>query len=267
MSMGGLGRSACLAAAACCALAILLGPVDAAAQTTRSRWVVSVDAGYQTTRVDSFLTTPITFERFGEEGSFEAPFDVDRLPTFNVRGGVELWRGIGVGAGFTRFRRVHRAELTAQIPHPLFFNRNRTFFQQSDQVQRERSLDFFGLWRISVGESVALTVFGGPSVFFVSSEVTNVLTRLEQYPYEEPPIRGSAVIPRSATEFGYNVGFDTAVRITQRLGLGWLVRYSAASRDVTTPLGGFFDRVLGKEFGYRDYYGGFQVLSGLRVFF
>ena len=248
--------------------ASLLSTRPTMAQTPEARWYVSGDLGFQTTTLASVLTEPITFERFAEPGELTRLTSIDRQPTIHVAAGVPVWRNLGLRFGFSQFTRNDDLRLSVSIPHPFFFDRHRRFSQPTELVQRERSVDVHALWMAHRRDRVALSVFGGPTVYRVRFDGVGVQTREEEYPFESSPVTGILLFKRRPMSVGYGVGADLSVFFSRHVGVGWLVRYNRASSTLELPDDGFFATVLeqtGVTTGVK--FGGANIAGGLRFRF
>ena len=268
---GGAHRSTTsrvLVLAAAIAGASLLSARPAMAQTPEARWQISGDLGFQTTKLASVLTEPITFELFAETGDLVRVTDISRQPTIHVSAGVAVWRNLGLRFGLTQFTRNDDLQLSLSIPHPFFFNRHRTFSQPSDLSQRERSVGVHALWMVHQSDRVVFSVFGGPTVFRGKLHAVGVQHRGEEYPFEDSPVTGTVAFDRDRFALGYGVGADLAVFFSRHVGVGWLGRYSHASTTIALPDDGFFATVL-QQTGLRTSltFGGAAVSGGLRFRF
>ena len=248
--------------------ASLLSPRPTMAQTPEARWYVSGDVGFQTTKLASILTEPITFERFAEPGELTRSTTIDRQRTIHIAAGVPVWRNFGLRFGFSQFTRNDDLDLSLSIPHPFFFDRHRRFSQPTELVQRERSVDAHALWMAHRGDRVVLSLFGGPTVYRVRVDAAGVQTREEEYPFETSPVTGLLSFQLRPISVGYGVGADLAVFFSRHVGVGWLVRYNRASATVTLPDEGFFATVLEQSGVTTDVtFGGAIVSGGLRFRF
>ncbi len=265
---GALGRPA--AQLAVVLLTVLGGMTDTAwAQPAlAARWFVGADVGVQTTALADRATEPITFARFAERGELTRTQEIGRRPTVAVAGGVRLWRTLGVRAGFLQFTREDDVRVSLNIPHPFFFDRPRSFQQDTTVEYRERSVDLHGFWSRALGDRVELQAFGGPTIYYVEMEVAGVSVGDEVFPFEASPARGTTVSKRRATQLGWTVGADLSVFLTRHVGVGWLTRFSRAAADIAvSPSGAFFDEVLEAPLSDRVELGGVLVSAGVRFRF
>ena len=155
--------------AAALAGAVLL-PATAAAQT--GGWVSFNGATQATaTRFDD----NVVFTELREDADFNAAYDVGTGMVFDGGGGIRLANGLGFGVAVSRFDKVlDPASIDARIPHPFFFNRPRSVAPAPVEVvdadgaaaaltRLETAVHVEVRWFESVGDTVELAVFGGPT--------------------------------------------------------------------------------------------------------
>jgi len=217
---------------------------------------VSVDGLFQATSND--FDTAVTFPVNAENGEFTADYTVKNGPAFDVSGGAMVWRQLGVGVGVSRFSRDTPARLTAEIPHPFFFNRPREVSGDVGGLKREElafHVQARGVFPLS--PRLQLAVFGGPSFFKVKQGIITDFDYDETYPYDTATFRSATTEEVDESVVGFHAGADVSYFFTQNAGVGGIVRYAGASIDVTAPDGDTVDVSVG----------GLQVGAGLRLRF
>ncbi len=196
----------------------------------------AVNGGYAAATKD--FRDGATFRTSGESGRFDADYAVKAGSSFDVSGGVRLWRNLGVGVGFTRASHTAQAAVTGSVPHPFFFNRARTVGGDVTGIARnERAVHVgvsgtFPLWRTSA------TVFGGPSFVHLEQGLVPELGYTEQYPYDVATFRAGIQTRATGSAVGAHAGADIAYFFTQQLGVGFGVMVTTADVDVTSAGGG-----------------------------
>jgi len=147
-------------------------------------------------------------------------------------------RRFGVAAAFAWSRRDGRAEIEAQLPHPLYLNRPRTVTGSTDGLgyrQIASHLDFE--WRPVTGR-LELAFFAGPSFVRAEADLVERVTASEAYPYDEAAFASASASPsRSAASVGWNAGAALAGAVASHVDLGVQARYSRAKPELTTPGG------------------------------
>src|SRR4029077_19967420 len=84
------------------------------------------------------------------------------IPGFDVGGGVRVWRNLAVGLDVSRFSKETAGTVSAQIPHPFFFNRARTVSGDASGLTRdETAVHLQALWMLPFGSRWRLALGGG----------------------------------------------------------------------------------------------------------
>ena len=220
------------------------------------RGFVSVDGLFQATSND--FDTAVTFRANAEDGEFTTDYTLRNGPAFDVSGGAMVWRQLGVGVGVSRFSRDTPARLTAEVPHPFFFNRPREVSGGVGGLKREElafHVQARGVFPLS--PRLQLAVFGGPSFFKVKQGVVTAFDYDETYPYDTATFRSATTDEVDESVIGFHAGADVSYFFTQNVGVGGILRYAGASVDITAPDGDTVDVSVG----------GLQVGAGLRLRF
>ena len=79
-----------------------------------------------------------------------------------------------------------------------------------------------------VGKKMSVVVFGGPSFFTVKQSVVTAIQFQDAYPYDEATFTGATVATEEESKTGFNAGADVAYYFTKNVGVGGIVRFSAA---------------------------------------
>ena len=154
---------------------------------------------------------------------------------------VQVWRGLHAGAAVSIFGDTGAGDLTARVPHPLFFNQQRTTTGQVSGVKRREVGQHISVgWLIPGPAGADFTVFGGPSVFTTEQMfVTTLMLSLDKevYPFDALAFPGAVTEKLREHVIGYNAGIDATWRLNRIFGAGVLLRYAAGRKDFT-PTGG-----------------------------
>ena len=231
----------------------------ALAQTSEERGTLAIGGGVQTAASDFSSSVRFGHALFGpEEGSFDTQYPAGDDALFDVGGSVRVWRNLAVGANVSWLTREHDADVSAQLPHPFWFDRSRSIGGAAPGLSRtETAVHVQAQWVIPVGRSVAVTLFGGPTWFRVNQDLVDAVDFEQTYPYGEATFTGVDVRGQSASAIGVNVGADASYYFSSRLGVGGTVRFSRGSVELVAPDGGSFKSTAG----------GLQTTGGLRVRF
>ncbi len=112
--------------------ALLAPPTPAAAQD--GRLYVDINGGIQATTSD--FADNVVFTEFVEQGDFDATYAIDSGVILDIGGGVRLPLNLGAGVGFSRFDKGNDASVDARIPHPFFFDSDRSVAGSATNLTR-----------------------------------------------------------------------------------------------------------------------------------
>jgi|SoiMethySBSTD1v2_1073268.scaffolds.fasta_scaffold02870_20 outer membrane protein with beta-barrel domain len=225
-------------------------------RTPIDRIFVSIDGVYQTGGED--FTDSKTFVRNAEDGSFATNYSVESGPAFNVSGGVHLTQKLAVGVGVSRFSHSTPTSITASVPHPFFFDRDRALAGDIGGLTREElAVHVQARLVIPVSRRLQATVFGGPSFFRVTQDIVNDFTYTESYPFDTAALASTVTSSVNESALGFNVGADLSYFFTPQLGLGGTVQVVGANVDMPSAGSGTVDASAGK----------LQAGAGLRLRF
>ena len=217
---------------------------------------LSLNAGAQLLRSD--LQSNVTFQLYTEEADFNADYDAPAGPVIDLGGGVRVWRQLALGAAVTRFQAQGQSALDARLPHPFFVGRDRELTESVPELDRvETAVHVQVSWLVPVEDRVTLAVFGGPTVFRIEQDVITGLDLRETFPFDEVELASAATAQRDEGTVGFHAGADVTYRITRRIGVGAVARFSRGTVTLATGGGQQSDVTVG----------GFQLTGGLRWLF
>ena len=188
---------------------------------------------------------------YGETGTLQSTsdFDADGIIDFSV--GARVWRNAGVAIGYHSKSSTGVAEISGSIPHPLFFDRPRTFTDSVDGIDRDEHAThlMFG-WMFPLKDNLDVFVYGGPSFYHISQEVVADLAIAEEGPPYTTIVVQPTIEVRKKSTTGYNIGADATYIVytteSWRLGVGGFMRFTGANAKldvngttIETDLGGF----------------------------
>jgi hypothetical protein len=206
------------------------GVPSASAQTTADRGSVYASAGYQSGASDVAATG--TFAANVETGSFTTRFPVTAGPAFEVGGQVRVWRLVSAGAAITRFSQSGDATITADIPHPFFFDQPRTVAGTETFERRETAFHLRVVVSSPAGRRFSAAAFAGPSFFSVSQTVATSVNYSDAYPYDTATFTNAATTLATASKTGVHAGAAVTYFVTKQFGIGATATYATASMDV-----------------------------------
>lgn len=216
-----------------------------------------------------FIRTATAFsENYAEEGSITTNHGNGSGPLFDLMLTQAFYRRFGAGVAFSFYNRQATATLRAEVPHPFFFNQHRLL--ETDTVQQtsgSRALKPKGseiglhvpfTYLVKSSNTLRVSAYGGPSVFFIRQDVITDLTLDDPYPHETVTLTGYTAAERKGTQLGFHLGADVSYFVAPRYGFGAGVRYSTATLALKNDDGAATEGKAG---------GGVQVSGGLRVRF
>ena len=110
--------------------------------------------------------------------------------------------------------------MTARVPHPLFFDKQRTMTGEVSNVTRREVGQHVSVgWVIPDVDGLDLMVFGGPSVFTTEQLFVTTLTLAldkEVYPFDSLAFPGTVTEKRREDVLGYHAGVDMTWRFSQQ---------------------------------------------------
>ena len=245
----------------CCGLALtwmVLGTVESAVaqQEWEHRGFFSINGVFQATASD--FTGNATFTLFVEEGDFDANYNAETGPMFDVTGGIRVWRNLAIGAGVSIFDSDNSATVTARLPHPFHFDRHRQVDgTAAGLTRREIGIHVQATWIVPVSDRLDVAVFGGPTFFTVDQDLVTEVMFEHTFPFDTASFTGTATSSESESAIGFNVGIDVGFYFSPNVGVGGMARFSRATVDFSSVDGGTVSTDAG----------GLQVGGGLRVRF
>lgn len=232
---------------------------DAAAQMRawEAKGFINVNFGVQSGSHD--LEQNGSFPLYDETARFNGPLTVEGGGLFDIGGGARVWRNLAVGVTFSRVSDTSDATLTAQIPHPVFFNRPRTATTTAVGLEhRENAVHVHAMWVQPITDKLDVAIGAGPAFFSVTQQLVTGITVSEGgAPFTTVTIGSGNVSEEKENATGFSVGVDVTFMATRQVGGGFFFRYASASVDL--PAGGGSTTTLDV--------GGVQVGGGVRVRF
>jgi hypothetical protein len=207
----------------------LAAAVPARAQTAwTDRGYVNVNGWYQpASPAFSDVVQPIDF---AEASVVTTSYKTNGIPGFDAGGGVRVWRNLAVGIDVSRFSKSTGGAVSAQVPHPFFFNRARTVSGDASGLTRdETAAHVQALWMVPLRDRWQLAIAGGPSWFAVGQDLVSDVTVTQTYPYDTATFATATIVHRSHSQIGFNAGADVSYLLRPHVGLGIGATFSHAS--------------------------------------
>ena len=239
---------------------LLAGVNDAAAQTDESRFFLSVSGAFEPGK-----------QTYADDGTFSLYDEVGRLSVSSddISSGAVLDFGVGarvmgnftLSANFHRTSSLGEASVTGQAPHPIFFDRPRSFSATVPDMKRtEQALHLSLGYRLALGEKLDVQIYAGPSQFRFTQDVINAVVITEAGGAFTTVNATNETTTRKANSWGGHVGADVSYPVYQSgntsFRLGGYVRYAEASSEFLVVSNTVSTKV-----------GGVQIGGGLRVRF
>ena len=227
--------------------------------TEGQRFRIAITAGQQATRTS--FDEEQRFDQYFEQGTFTFGRTLDKAVFYDGSVSVRVWRRFHAGAAVSFFEDKGAGGITAKVPHPLFFDKQRsTTGEVSNVTRREVGQHVSVGWAIPNVDGLDLMVFGGPSVMTTEQLFVTTLTMSianEVYPFDALAFPGTVTEKRREDVLGYHAGIDMTWRFTNTFGAGVLLRYTNGKKDFT-PTGGAPVEIE---------VGGLHIGGGLRLLF
>lgn len=214
-------------------VAVLASAPSAFAQrgTWQERGFILVNGGYQVLSHD--FETASTFRANLEDANLTTDYEVKGGPTFEVAGGIGVWRRLTVGVGLNRFSRSTPSTLSGSVPHPFFFNRPRAVTGDVTGLKHdELAVHVQARATAPIGSRLQVAAFGGPSWFQVTQGIVTNFTWSESYPFDEASFASATTERATGSKLGFNAGADVAFFFTRQMGVGGGIQYSSATVEL-----------------------------------
>ncbi len=215
----------------------VLGASPAVAAQQSARVFITLNGAYLTTSSD--FTDNLVFTEFVEEGDLDADYGLAGRPSYDAGGGVRLWRDLAIGVAVSAFTTDDDVSVTARIPHPFFFDRDRHVSGSQGGVRRqETAIHLHGIWLMPVNDALEVALFGGPTFFNIKQDLVTDVVFSQAYPFDTATYTGVITSRQSASKVGFHVGADVTYFFSGHVGVGGLVRFSRATIDLSSQDGG-----------------------------
>lgn len=168
---------------------------------------------------------------------------------------IRVYRSMTVGVSYHQETNTSEAAITGTAPHPVFFNRPRTFSTEAGGLYRRENATHLSFgWVVPFGTKLDVLVSAGPSFFRLRQDVVSDVVITEVGGNFTDVVATPAMVTQRRSEVGYNVGADVTYILWQndrmRLGGGAFVRYTGATTDVRLLVSDVETKVGGIQFGF-----------------
>jgi hypothetical protein len=209
------------------------GRVTRRVSSTPEAGYVDINLGLQATSTTFDITThPITNV---EPATVRTNYNVEGAREFDVGGGVRVGPHLAFGASLSRYQKVGDVKVSAQIPHPFFFDRPRSVTGTADDLSRqETGLHGKVVFIARVGEGLEILASGGPSFFMVHQDLVEDIRIDQTYPFDTATFASTITTRHKTSGLGFNAGVDLTRLITPHMGFGAEVVYARAKLKFDT---------------------------------
>jgi hypothetical protein len=229
----------------------------ASAAQAQPRFTVALNAAYQATTTDFDDSVNFSYRGDVELASTQTNFPVEGGIVGDGGIGVRFWKSVGAGVAVSYYTSDVAAVTTSSVPHPFFPNRFRTVEGEASGLKREELAVHLQLqYGAQVTEGLHATLFGGPTFFTVNQDLITTVNFNDQYPYDEATFGNVDKRRVKGDTVGFNVGADFRQKLTDKVGMGLLLRYARGTADLSID-----DRTISVDAG------GFQAGFGIRFLF
>jgi hypothetical protein len=209
---------------------------------------IDINGGYQAASHDIGSTSTPTI--YDEPARIVTTQKVGGGALFDIAAGYRVWHDLAVSVGFTTSSNSSDAQVSATIPHPIFFDQPKTStFSASGLKHHENVINLDLVWSSPINDKMDAALSLGPSIISVSQEVVssvNVTAGTQD-------ISAPTIEKQTKTSVGFNIGGDFTYLFQPRVGVGIMARYVYGKADLTS--------VPGMTLG------GFQIGGGVRLRF
>jgi hypothetical protein len=167
--------------------------------------------------------------KYLEEEIRTTTYGMPRRPGFEFGGGTWITSRISVGALLTHRQFSQPVDISAQIPHPLYFNQPRTLTGHSTANRAETAIHAQVGASAFSGRHLQVVVAGGPSFSWVQQDLLDQLSYTDTYPFDTVTFTGSTMSTESAHGFGGNVEVTGLVPLSRGAAVQVSGRYVFAN--------------------------------------
>ncbi len=174
---------------------------------------------------------------WAEQASLDSQQKAGRGMAYEGSLGLRTGRHFGVVLALTQANRDTTLALDARIPHPFFLEQPRSVAGNASGRYRELASHLDLEWRRVAG-AIELSIFAGPTLVRVETDLGKSVQVAESYPYDTATfVSAQTTRVRSAWGTGFNAGTGVAWLASRVVDLGIEARYSRAPVELA-PAGG-----------------------------
>jgi hypothetical protein len=197
------------------------------------------------------------FQEFREEGHIRSEYTAGTKPGYEAGVQFDILPRWGLAAALSGHNRDASATYDADLPHPLFLDRDRKVSGELSGLAYRETLAHFDLVHTIPGSRLDISLFAGTTRASVSSELIRTVEYRHEYPYDTATVTATPTIKPRATAFGFNAGAALSYRMRKHFALMAQGRFAQAKiRLLPVP-----DQPLNLDAG------GLAAALGLRIGF
>jgi hypothetical protein len=194
---------------------------------------------------------------YEEDATFQGEWTSSTGPAFGLGGSYRILSSLSVGVGFEFLSSTPTESFQASLPHPLYFDSDRSIEGGPTSLSYKENAAHFLLSYTRAAGRFVVAISGGPSYFMTKTEAIDTYTHSESYPFDEVTLESVQLRTFDANGLGFNVGGWIGFRIVDALAVGFDMRYSQAKLKFTTSAGNEVEVNAG----------GARVGAGIRILF
>ena len=206
------------------------------------------------------------FPLWEEQASFNSQYDISGGGVIDGGLSFPVWRNLALGVDISSYQSINQANITSEIPHPIFFDLPRSTSGAAGGLERqELGVHLRVAWMTDLTDWLSLSLSTGPSLINARQDLVAAVQHSEiAFPFDKLKFDGHTVTTQSETTLGWNAAVDVNLfvlkslpyRALQRVGFGFLLRYVRGSVDLLVS-----DTPIEVDLG------GLQMTTGLRFRF
>jgi hypothetical protein len=177
-------------------------------------------------------------------------------------GGYRVWKTLTIGAGVTYTSSKGTASISADVPHPFFFNQPRHVDGSTPTTRSEVDMNLLVGWMVPVTSKLRVIVSGGPSAISITQTLVTNIDVAEVFPFDTATFASALTTEGKKTGIGYNAGADVFWMVSRSVGVGAMAQITGATVKETRNSGsGTTSTTISVKAG------GSQVGAGIRILF
>lgn len=236
-------------------LGVLIGATrDAAAQGAPTDRVF-LNIGFGVESGSSNATDTKTYTLYDETATTTTSTTWTSGSFFGSGVDFRVFKNLTVGISYHQETNSEDAQVTGSVPHPIFFNRPRSFDTTAGGLYRRENATHLSFgWIVPINPKLDVLVSAGPSFFRLEQDVVSDVVIAEKGGDYTEVVVAPTVVTQKRSATGFNAAADVTYILWQndrvRVGAGGFLRYTEAKTDVRLLVSDFETTVGGMQFGF-----------------